>query len=137
MFVTQETHAKDADNTVSLEGELNQAVTKTQQMEQVVDTLKQSEQQIRIEKDMVIENLNKEIESLRKRQEQTMNEQVNFLEDENKKLVKVNYQISYIDNTSYIQYFSVERLFCFPWTSHPFSGYQSNRIKISCSQFEL
>ena len=111
MFATQETHAKDADNTVSLEGELNQAVTKTQQMEQIVDTLKQSEQQIRIEKDMVIENLNKEIESLRKRQEQTMNEQVNFLEDENKKLVKVNYQISYIDNTtSYIQYFSVERL---------------------------
>ena len=110
MFATQETHAKDADNTVSLEGELNQAVTKTQQMEQVVDTLKQSEQQIRIEKDMVIENLNKEIESLRKRQEQTMNEQVNFLEDENKKLVKVNYQISYIDNTTNIQYFSVERL---------------------------
>ena len=34
MFATQETHAKDADNTVSLEGELNQAVTKTQQMEQ-------------------------------------------------------------------------------------------------------
>ena len=100
MFTTQETHAKDADNTVSLEGELNQAVTKTQQMEQVVDTLKQSEQQIRIEKDMVIENLNKEIESLRKRQEQTMNEQVNFLEDENKKLVKVNYQISYNDKTA-------------------------------------
>ena len=100
MFATQETHAKDADNTVSLEGELNQAVTKTQQMEQVVDTLRQSEQQIRIEKDMVIENLNKEIESLRKRQEQTMNEQVNFLEDENKKLVKVNYQISYINNTA-------------------------------------
>ena len=100
MFATQETHAKDADNTVSLEGELNQAVTKTQQMEQIVDTLKQSEQQIRIEKDMVIENLNKEIESLRKRQEQTMNEQVNFLEDENKKLVKVNHQISYIDYTA-------------------------------------
>ena len=100
MFVTQETHAKDADNTVSLEGELNQAVTKTQQMEQIVDTLKQSEQQIRIEKDMVIENLNTEIESLRKRQEQTMNEQVNFLEDENKKLVKVNYQISYNDKTA-------------------------------------
>ena len=110
MFTTQETHAKDADNTVSLEGELNQAVTKTQQMEQIVDTLKQSEQQIRIEKDMVIENLNKEIESLRKRQEQTMNEQVNFLEDENKKLVKVNYQISYIDNTANIQYFKVKRL---------------------------
>jgi len=110
MFVTQETHAKDADNTVSLEGELNQAVTKTQQMEQIVDTLKQSEQQIRIEKDMVIENLNKEIESLRKRQEQTMNEQVNFLEDENKKLVKVNHQISYIDYTAIFVISSIFKL---------------------------
>ena len=59
-------------------------------MEQIVDALKQNEQQVRIEKDMVIENLNKEIESLRKRQEQTMNEQLKFLEEENKKLVKVS-----------------------------------------------
>ena len=60
-------------------------------MEQVVDMLKQNEEQVRVEKDMVIENLNKEIESLRKRQEQTMNEQLKFLEEENKKLVKVSY----------------------------------------------
>ena len=74
----KETHTKDADHTVSLEGELNQAVTRAQQMEHVVETLKQSEEQVRIEKDMIIENLNKEIESLRKRQEQTMNEQLKF-----------------------------------------------------------
>ena len=85
----QDTHAKDADNTVSLQGELNQVVTKAQQMEHIVETLKQNEEQTRIEQDMIIENLNKEIESLRKRQEQTMNEQLKFLEDENKKLVKV------------------------------------------------
>merc|ERR1712038_1529771 len=84
----QETHAKDADNTVSLQGELNQVVTKSQQMEQIVETLKQNEAQTRVEKDMIIENLNKEIESLRKRQEQTLNEQLRFLEEENKKLVK-------------------------------------------------
>lgn len=84
----QETHAKDADNTVSLQGELNQVVTKSQQMEQIVETLKQNEVQTRVEKDMIIENLNKEIESLRKRQEQTLNEQLRFLEEENKKLVK-------------------------------------------------
>ena len=84
----QETHAKDADHTVSLQGELNQVVTKAQQTEQVVEMLKQNEEQVRAEKDMVIENLNKEIESLRKRQEQTMNEQLKFLEKENKKLVK-------------------------------------------------
>merc|ERR1712141_778759 len=84
----QETHAKDADNTVSLQGELNQVVTKSQQMEQIVKTLKQNEVQTRVEKDMIIENLNKEIESLRKRQEQTLNEQLRFLEEENKKLVK-------------------------------------------------
>ena len=58
-------------------------------MEQVVETLKQNEQQTRIEQEMIIENLNKEIESLRKRQEQTLNEQLKFLEEENKKLVKV------------------------------------------------
>ena len=87
----QETHAKDADNTVSLQGELNQVVTKSQQMEQIVETLKQNEVQTRVEKDMIIENLNKEIESLRKRQEQTLNEQLRFLEEENKKLVKVHY----------------------------------------------
>ena len=60
-------------------------------MEQIVETLKQNEVQTRVEKDMIIENLNKEIESLRKRQEQTMNEQLRFLEEENKKLVKVHY----------------------------------------------
>ena len=85
----QDTHAKDADNTVSLQGELNQVATKAQQMEQIVETLKQNEQQTRIEQEMIIENLNKEIESLRKRQEQTLNEQLKFLEEENKKLVKV------------------------------------------------
>jgi len=60
-------------------------------MEQIVETLKQNEAQTRVEKDMIIENLNKEIESLRKRQEQTLNEQLRFLEEENKKLVKVHY----------------------------------------------
>ena len=74
-----------------MQGELNQVVTKSQQMEQIVETLKQNEVQTRVEKDMIIENLNKEIESLRKRQEQTMNEQLRFLEEENKKLVKVHY----------------------------------------------
>jgi hypothetical protein len=83
-----DTQAKDADHTVSLQGELNQVVTKAQQMEQVVEMLKQNESQLRVEKDMVIENLNKEIGSLRKRQQQTANEQLKFLEEENKKLVK-------------------------------------------------
>ena len=50
-------------------------------MEQIVETLKQNEQQTRIEQEMIIENLNKEIESLRKRQEQTLNEQKNLLKD--------------------------------------------------------
>lgn len=100
----KDTHAKDADHTVSLEGELNQAVTKSQQMEHVVDTLKQNEEQVRIEKEMIIENLNKEIESLRKRQEQTMNEQLKFLEEENKKLVKVRLHLSLL--RLYILYMS-------------------------------
>ena len=71
-------------------------------MEQIVETLKQNEVQTRVEKDMIIENLNKEIESLRKRQEQTLNEQLRFLEEENKKLVKVHYYTFDISHISKI-----------------------------------
>ena len=97
-----DTQAKDADHTVSLQGELNQVVTKAQQMEQVVEMLKQNESQLRVEKDMVIENLNKEIGSLRKRQQQTANEQLKFLEEENKKLVKVSHDRAIIFCVKYI-----------------------------------
>jgi myosin heavy subunit len=44
--------------------------------------------QVRIEKDTVISSLTKQVDSLRRRQEQTTNEQLSYLEEENKKLVK-------------------------------------------------
>jgi len=50
--------------------------------------MKETEDQTRIEKDTIISNLTKQVDSLRKRQEQNQNEQINSLEEENRKLVK-------------------------------------------------
>ncbi len=50
--------------------------------------MKETEEQMRIEKDTIISNLTKQVDSLRRRQEQNQNEQINSLEEENKKLVK-------------------------------------------------
>ena len=57
---------------------------------QVVTTLKEADQKTRIEKETIIENLTKQIDSLRKRGEQSSNEQTKMLEAENKKLVTAN-----------------------------------------------
>ncbi len=59
-------------------------------MEAVASALKESEQQLRIERDTEIDNLQKQVDSMRKRQQQSQNEQLQVLEEENKKLVKVN-----------------------------------------------
>ena len=59
-------------------------------MVQVVTTLKEADQKTRIEKETIIENLTKQIDSLRKRGEQSSNEQTKMLEAENKKLVTAN-----------------------------------------------
>jgi hypothetical protein len=56
---------------------------------QVVSTLRESESQLRIERDTEIDNLSKQVDSMRKRQEQGQNEQIGYLEEENTKLVKV------------------------------------------------
>lgn len=61
---------------------------KTKELSEIVSTMKETEDQLRIEKDTIISNLNKQVDSLRKRQEQSQNEQLNSLEEENKKLVK-------------------------------------------------
>merc|ERR1712088_885673 len=42
----------------------------------------------KIEKETIIENLNKQVDSMKKRQVRTNNEQIMNLEDENKKMVK-------------------------------------------------
>lgn len=61
---------------------------KTKELVEVVSTMKETEEQMRIEKDTIISNLTKQVDSLRRRQEQNQNEQINSLEEENKKLVK-------------------------------------------------
>ena len=52
--------------------------------------MKEADQKTRIEKETIIENLTKQIDSLRKRGEQSSNEQTKMLEAENKKLVSAN-----------------------------------------------
>ena len=52
--------------------------------------MKEADQKTRIEKETIIENLTKQIDSLRKRGEQSSNEQTKMLEAENKKLVTAN-----------------------------------------------
>ena len=81
--------AKDAEYSADLERQLAQAETKNSQLDEVVSTLKESGEQTRIEKETEIENLAKQVDSLRRRQEQNQNEQQRLLEEENRKLVKV------------------------------------------------
>lgn len=69
---------------------VGQLKSKSKQLEEVVSTLKEAEEQLRIERDTEIDNLHKQVDSLRKRQEQGQNEQLAHLEEENKKLVKVH-----------------------------------------------
>ena len=52
--------------------------------------MKEADKKTQIEKDTIIESLNKQIDSLRRRQEQSANEQLKILEEENKKLVAAN-----------------------------------------------
>ena len=81
-------HTKDSDYNTDLEKELGQKNSQVTELKEVVSTLKESEEQIRIEKDTEIDNLTKQLNSMRKRQEQNQNEQVCHLEEENRKLVK-------------------------------------------------
>ena len=72
----------------SLQSELRVFETKSQQYEQKISALKEAEFNYRIEKETEIENLNKQVDSMKKRQERSNNEQMANLEDENKKMVK-------------------------------------------------
>merc|ERR1712223_465896 len=69
-------------------GELRVFENKSQQYEQKISALKEAEVEFRIEKETEIENLNKQVDSMKKRQERSNNEQMANLEDENKKMVK-------------------------------------------------
>lgn len=84
----QKSNGKDAEANTSLQQELRQRETKNQQLEQKIAALKEADEQYKIEKETIIDNLNKQVDSMRKRQERSNNEQISNLEDENKKMVK-------------------------------------------------
>ena len=98
----ESSHGKDAEVTVTLEKENNHLQIKNKEFNEIVDTMKETIEQTRIEKDTIISNLSKQVDSLRKRQEKTQNEQLNYLEEENKKLVKertlLQTQVSKLDH---------------------------------------
>jgi hypothetical protein len=81
--------AKDADYAADLERQLAVAQTEAKRAEEVAATLREAEEQVRIAKDSEIDGLVREVDSLRHRQQQSHNEQLNYLEEENRKLVKV------------------------------------------------
>lgn len=81
-------HAKDTEVITKLERELHEWQTRHRQSEQVVSTLKEADEHSRIEKDAIIENLNKQLDSMRKRQEKNTTQQVEHLVNENGRLVK-------------------------------------------------
>ena len=81
--------AKEEQCTIDLESQLSQSLSKIKQMEQIQLTMRDNEEQSNIEHETEVEELQKRIESLRKRQEHGQNDQVRFLEEENKKMAKV------------------------------------------------
>ena len=72
----------------NLQGEVRQYETKTQQLNQKIAALKEADEQYKIEKETIIENLNKQVDSMKKRQVRTNNEQIMNLEDDNRKMVR-------------------------------------------------
>ncbi|XP_071747286.1 uncharacterized protein [Lepeophtheirus salmonis] len=79
---------RETDECEKLEKELVHMKDKCKQHKGVIGGLKESEEQIRIEKDTEVESLKSQISCLRKRQEQSQNEQINLLTEENQKLTK-------------------------------------------------
>ena len=84
----QKSTAKDVETNASLQTEIRAHETKSQQFEQKIAALKEATDEYRIEKETEIENLNRQVDSMKKRQEKSNNEQIANLESENKKMVK-------------------------------------------------
>eukprot|EP00095_Tigriopus_kingsejongensis_P007000 maker-scaffold430_size173499-snap-gene-0.51 protein:Tk07000 transcript:maker-scaffold430_size173499-snap-gene-0.51-mRNA-1 annotation:"PREDICTED: girdin-like" len=85
--------AKDEQCHVQLEAEVSQAKSKIKELDTVVSTLESGKDILCIEKDTQIENLCVQVDSLRKRQEASQNEQSRFLGDENRKLIQERTQL--------------------------------------------
>ena len=75
-----------------MQSEVRTYETKTQQLEQKISALKEADEQYKIEKETIIENLNKQVDSMKKRQVRTNNEQIMTLDDDNKKMVRIEWR---------------------------------------------
>ena len=87
----QKTSHKDVEANSNLQSEVRTYETKTQQLEQKISALKEADEQYKIEKETIIENLNKQVDSMKKRQVRTNNEQIMTLDDDNKKMVRIEW----------------------------------------------
>ena len=80
---------KDSESITALENSLTKAETNVKRLEDVVATMREEESRLRIERDTEVDNLTKQVNSMRQRQEQGHNEQIANLDKENTRLVKV------------------------------------------------
>ena len=81
---------KDSESITALENSLTKAETNVKRLEDVVATMREEESQLRIERDTEVDNLTKQVDSMRQRQELGHNEQIDNLDKENGRLVKVS-----------------------------------------------
>ena len=81
---------KDSESITALEKALMKAETNVKRLEDVVATMREEESQLRIERDTEVDNLTKQVCSMRQRQEQGHNEQIANLDQENTRLVKAS-----------------------------------------------
>merc|ERR1719305_944389 len=83
----EEQGRRDQERLVSVEREAVEARRGKEELETVVETLKQQNRDLQIEKDTEVESLGKQVSSLNERAAHTANSQLTLLQDENKRMV--------------------------------------------------
>jgi len=83
----EEQGRRDQERLVSVEREAVEARRGKEELETVVETLKQQNRDLQIEKDTEVESLAKQVSSLNARAAHTANSQLTLLQDENKRMV--------------------------------------------------
>lgn len=84
----QHQRKKDEDYHAQLNDQLRRSESKIKELNTVVAALKEAEEQLSIEKNTEIDNLQTQVDSMRKRQESSQNEQLAQIQEENLKLIK-------------------------------------------------
>ncbi|XP_059095121.1 girdin-like isoform X2 [Tigriopus californicus] len=84
----QQQREKDEDYHAQLNNQLRRSESKIKELNTVVAALKEVEEQLSIEKNTEIDNLQTQVDSLRKRQESSQNEQLAQIQEENLNLIK-------------------------------------------------